>query len=106
GRGGHGSAPDKTIDPVLMAAHFIVDLQSVVSREKNPFEFGVVSIGAVEGGTAENIIPDSVTLRGTIRSYKPDVRAKLHDGIRRTATAVAAMAMAPAPEITIKPGAA
>lgn len=104
GRGGHGSAPDKTIDPVLMAARFIVDLQSVVSREKNPFEFGVVSIGAIEGGTAGNIIPDTVTLRGTIRSYQPEVRARLHDGIRRTASAVAAMAGAPAPEVTIAPG--
>jgi hippurate hydrolase len=104
GRGGHGSAPDKTIDPVLMASRFVVDLQSVISREKNPFEFGVVSIGAIDGGTAGNIIPDSVTLRGTIRSYLPEVRAKMHDGIRRTALGVAAMANAPAPEITIRPG--
>jgi hippurate hydrolase len=88
GRGGHGSAPDKTIDPVMMAARFVVDLQSVISREKDPQEFGVVSIGAIQGGSAENIIPDSVTLRGTIRSYKPAVRQKMLDGIRRTAKAV------------------
>jgi hippurate hydrolase len=104
GRGGHGSAPHKTIDPILMASRFVVDLQSVISRERDPFEFGVVSIGAIEGGSAGNIIPDTVTLRGTIRSYKPEVRARLHDGIRRTALGVAAMAGAPAPDISIEPG--
>jgi metal-dependent amidase/aminoacylase/carboxypeptidase family protein len=57
GRGGHGAAPQATIDPVMMAARFVADVQSVVSREKDP---GVVSIGAIHGGTAENIIPDDV----------------------------------------------
>ena len=52
GRGGHGSAPHTTIDPVAIAARFIVDVQSVISREKDPTEFGVVSIGAIHGGTA------------------------------------------------------
>src|SRR6202790_48136 len=60
GRGGHGAVPQATIDPVMMAARFVVDVQSVVSREKDPTEFGVVSIGAIHGGTAENIIPDAV----------------------------------------------
>ena len=60
GRGGHGAAPQATIDPVMIAARFIVDVQSVISREKDPTEFGVVSIGAIHGGTAENIIPDEV----------------------------------------------
>src|SRR5213083_1361746 len=87
GRGGHGSAPHTTIDPVGIAARFIVDVQGVISREKDPAEFGVVSIGAIRGGTAPNIIPDSVQLFGTIRSYKPEVRAKLHAGIERTAKA-------------------
>ena len=80
GRGGHGSAPHTTIDPVAIAARFIVDVQSVISREKDPTEFGVVTIGAIHGGTAGNIIPDSVQLSGTIRSYKPEVRAKMHAG--------------------------
>ena len=78
GRGGHGSAPHTTIDPVVIAARFIVDVQSVISREKDPTEFGVVSIGAIHGGTAANIIPDDVQLSGTIRSFKPEVRAKMH----------------------------
>ena len=105
GRGGHGAAPQATIDPVMMAARFIVDVQSVISREKDPTEFGVVSIGAIHGGTAENIIPDDVLVLGTIRTFKPEVRAKMLTGIERTAKAVAAMSDAPAPDIKITEGA-
>jgi amidohydrolase len=105
GRGGHGAAPQATIDPVMMAARFVVDVQSVISREKDPTEFGVVSIGAIHGGTAENIIPDDVTLLGTIRTFKPEVRAKMLAGIERTAKSVAAMSDAPPPEIKITEGA-
>ena len=105
GRGGHGAVPQATIDPVMMASRFVVDVQSVISREKDPTEFGVVSIGAIHGGTAENIIPDDVVLLGTIRTFKPDVRAKMLAGIERTAKAVAAMANAPEPEIKITEGA-
>jgi amidohydrolase len=105
GRGGHGAAPQFTIDPVMIAARFVVDLQSVISREKDPTEFGVVSIGAIHGGTAENIIPDDVTVYGTIRSFKPEVRAKMLAGIERTAKQAAAMSDAPPPDIVIKEGA-
>jgi amidohydrolase len=105
GRGGHGAAPQRTIDPVMMAARFVVDVQSVISREKDPTEFGVVSIGAIQGGTAENIIPDDVLLRGTIRTFKPEVRAKMLAGIERTAKAAAEMSNAPAPDIKITEGA-
>ena len=105
GRGGHGAAPQATIDPVMIAARFIVDVQSVISREKNPTEFGVVSIGTIHGGTAANIIPDDVELAGTIRSFEPEVRGKMLAGIERTAKAVAAMSNAPDPEIKIIEGA-
>jgi hippurate hydrolase len=101
GRGGHGSAPDKALDPIAIAARFVTDVQTVVSREKDPKEFGVVTIGAIHGGTVGNIIPDSVQVRGTIRSYSPEVRTKLLDGVRRVANASAAMAGAPAPEIQL-----
>jgi hippurate hydrolase len=104
GRGGHGAAPQETIDPVMMAARFVVDVQSVISREKDPTEFGVVSFGAIHGGTALNVIPDDVVLVGTIRSFKPEVRAKMLAGIERTASAVAAMSNAPEPEIKITEG--
>jgi amidohydrolase len=104
GRGGHGAAPQRTIDPVMMAARFIVDVQSVISREKDPTEFGIVSIGAIHSGTAGNIIPDDALVLGTIRSFKPEVRAKMLAGIERTAKAVAAMSDAPAPDIKIGEG--
>jgi amidohydrolase len=105
GHGGHGAAPQLTIDPVMIAARFIVDVQSVISREKDPTEFGVVSIGAIQAGTAENIIPDDALVLGTIRSFKPEVRAKMLAGIERTAKAAAAMSDAPPPDITITEGA-
>ena len=104
GRGGHGSAPDKTVDPIAIAARFVVDVQTVVSREKDPKEFGVVTIGSIQGGTVGNIIPDSVQVRGTIRSYSPQVRAKLLEGVRRVAEGSAAMAGAPKPEMQIGGG--
>ena len=104
GRGGHGSAPDKAVDPIAIAARFMTDVQTVVSREKDPKEFGVVTIGAINGGTVGNIIPDSVQVRGTIRSYSPAVRAKLLDGVKRIALASAAMANAPAPQVDLIPG--
>jgi amidohydrolase len=104
GRGGHGSMPNATIDPVVMASRFVVDLQSVISREKDPSAFGVVTIGAINGGTAGNIIPDQVSLAGTIRSFDPAVQHRMWEGIERTARAEAAMAGAPEPEIHIIEG--
>lgn len=104
GRGGHGASPQATIDPVMMASRFVVDVQSVISREKDPTEFGVVSIGSLHAGTTGNIIPDEAVLLGTIRTFKPDVRTKMHDGIKRTAKAVTAMANAPEPDINITEG--
>ena len=104
GRGGHGSAPAATIDPVLMAARFTVDVQSIISREKAPEAFGVVTIGAIQAGEAGNVIPDNAVVRGTIRSQDEGVRAKLLAGIKRTARAVSEMAGAPPADITITPG--
>ena len=99
GRGGHGSEPNVAIDPVLIASRFVVDVQSIVSREKDPDAFGVITIGAINGGTAGNIIPDNVALRGTVRSFDTSVRKKMLDGIARTANAEASLAGAPPPEL-------
>ncbi|MBR1224373.1 MULTISPECIES: amidohydrolase [unclassified Bradyrhizobium] len=104
GRGGHGAMPQLTIDPVMMAARFIVDVQSVISREKDPTEFAIVTIGSIHSGTVGNIIPDEATLLGTIRTFKPAVRNKLVAGIERVAKAAAAMSDAPPPEINIAEG--
>ena len=79
----------------MIAAHFIIDVQTVISREKDPTKFGVVTIGSVQAGNAGNIIPDTALLRGTIRSYDDDTRAKMIEGVERTAKAVAMMAGAP-----------
>lgn len=104
GRGGHGSMPAMTIDPVMMAARFVVDVQSVISREKDPAAFGVVTVGAIQAGSAGNIIPDQAILRGTIRSYDADVRARILDGVQRTADGVAMIAGAPKPEVSMVAG--
>jgi len=105
GRGAHGSRPQLSIDPVMEAARFTVDLQSVVSREKDPAAFGVAGVGAIQAGSAGNIIPDQAVVRGTIRSYDPQVRAKLKAGLVRTAKAVAEMAAAPEPVVNFDEGA-
>jgi amidohydrolase len=105
GKGGHGSRPHVTIDPVMMAGQFIVDVQSVISRQKDAAKFGVVTIGSVQAGNAGNVIPDTAVLRGTIRSYDDDTRAKMIEGVERTAKAVALMAGAPPPDVKITAGA-
>ena len=104
GRGAHGSRPQVSIDPVMEAARFVVDVQTVISREKDPAAFGVVGVGSIQAGSAGNIIPDTAILRGTIRTYDADVRAHILEGVRRTANAVAAMSGAPAPEIDLRAG--
>lgn len=104
GVGAHGSMPNASIDPVMMGARFVVDVQSVISRERDPDAFGVVTIGAFQSGSAGNIIPDVAVLSGTIRTYDDGVRARILDGVRRTAQGVAAMAGAPAPAVEITEG--
>lgn len=95
GRGGHGAYPHLAVDPIVIAARTIVSLQTLVSRENNPFEPAVVTVGSIHGGTKHNIIPDEVKLQLTVRSYKDDVRKRLLDGIRRIVKAEAAAAGAP-----------
>ncbi|MEC4592880.1 MULTISPECIES: amidohydrolase [Nitrospirillum] len=104
GKGAHGSMPHQSIDPVLMAARFVVDVQGVISREKDPAAFGVVTVGAIQAGSAGNIIPDSALLRGTIRTFDDGVRDKILAGINRVAAAEAEMSGAPAPEVEIVSG--
>ena len=99
GVGAHGSMPDKSIDPIMEGAHFVSDVQAVISREKDPQLFGVVTVGAFQAGTVANIIPDHADLQLTLRSYDPGVRKVLNDGVVATANAVAQMANAPAPDI-------
>ncbi|MBC2665177.1 amidohydrolase [Novosphingobium flavum] len=104
GQGAHGSMPDKSIDPVVMGARFVTDVQSVVSRQKDPMKFGVITVGAFHAGTVGNIIPDEAELLLTVRSYDPQVRAQLLEGIDVTAKASALMAKAPPPEVVHRYG--
>lgn len=104
GRGGHGSMPSSTIDPVMMAARFTVDVQSVISREKDPSAFGVVTVGSIQAGSAGNIIPDKARVRGTIRTQDDAVRDKVLDGVKRTAQAVVDMAGAPPADVKLTAG--
>lgn len=90
GKGGHGAQPDQTIDAVLVAAQIIVALQTIVSRNLDPLETGVVTVGAVHAGEAHNVIAETAELRGTIRSFSQEVRALLHRRIREVAEGIAA----------------
>lgn len=95
GRGAHGSEPENSIDPIMIAARTIVSWQTIISRENNPFDPGVITVGSIHGGTKGNIIPDEVRMQLTVRSYKPEVRKRLLDGIERIAKAEAEAAGAP-----------
>jgi len=83
GRGGHGAAPHQTVDPILTSAYFITQVQSVVSRNVDPTEPSVVTIGAVHGGTIHNVIPDHVELLGTVRAFSEAERAAMKPRIER-----------------------
>jgi len=95
GKGGHGAAPHRTIDPLLMAARAVVTLQTIVSREVNPLDPAVVTVGTFHAGTKRNIIGDEAKLELTVRSYKPEVQKQLLAAIARIAKAEAAAAGAP-----------
>jgi amidohydrolase len=91
GQGGHGAAPQQTVDPIVLAAQAILALQTVVSRRLDPIEAGVVTIGTIHGGTQDNIIPEHVTLTGTLRSLSSDVYDQLVREVRHTLGVVCAL---------------
>ncbi len=97
GKGGHGAYPHRTIDPIVIAARIVLALQTVISRDKNPLDPGVITVGSIHGGTKHNIIPDEVRLQLTVRSFDEKVRDLLLNGIRRVAQGEAAAAGAPRP---------
>lgn len=101
GKGGHGAAPHTTIDPVVMAARLVLDLQTLVSRETNPIEPAVVTVGTIHAGTKRNIVSDSCLLQLTVRTYSEKVRKHILDGIERKAQAAAQSAGAPPAEVKI-----
>src|SRR5687767_14386188 len=107
GIGGHGSAPETTKDPVVVAAQFVMALQTIVSRENSPLDPAVVTVGSIHGGTRYNIIPDEVNLQLTVRSYKEEVRRRVLASIERIVKGVAASAGIPedrAPIVKVSEG--
>ncbi|HYK19186.1 MAG TPA: amidohydrolase [Pyrinomonadaceae bacterium] len=95
GIGGHGSKPEVAKDPIVMAAQFVMALQTIVSRENSPLDPAVVTVGSIHGGTRYNIIPDEVNLQLTVRVYKEEVRKHVLASIERILKGVAAAAGIP-----------
>jgi amidohydrolase len=95
GVGGHGAYPHKTKDPVVLAAQIINAWQTIVSRENNPLDPVVITVGSIHGGTKHNIIPDEVKMQLTVRTYKPEVRERVLADIDRIAKGCAAAAGIP-----------
>ena len=107
GIGGHGSAPEATKDPIVVAAQVVMALQTIVSRENSPLEPAVVTVGSIHGGTRYNIIPDEVNLQLTVRTYKEEVRKHILASIERIVKGVAMTAGIPedrAPEVKVAEG--
>jgi hippurate hydrolase len=101
GRGAHGSMPQASVDPVVMAAATVMRLQTIVSREISPNEAAVVTIGSLQAGTKENVIPDEAVIKLNVRTYDAGVRKRVLAAIERIVNAESAAAGAPKPpEIT------
>jgi len=95
GRGGHGAKPNTTVDPILITARAILGFQTLISREKDPLEPAVLTVGSIHAGTKHNIISDSAHLQITVRSFSPETRKLLLDGIARIAKAESLAANSP-----------
>ncbi|OCG21190.1 MULTISPECIES: M20 family metallopeptidase [unclassified Gilliamella] len=91
GKGGHGSMPHDTVDAVMVASAFVMNVQSIISREVSPLDPAVVTIGRMEVGTRFNVIAENAVLEGTVRCFNIEVRDKIEAAIRRYANQVAAM---------------
>ncbi|HZM93115.1 MAG TPA: amidohydrolase [Vicinamibacterales bacterium] len=95
GRGGHGAMPHNTVDPIVLASRIVLSLQTIVSRENNPIDPVVITVGSIHGGTQANVIPDEVRLQLSVRTYTNEVRARTFAAIRRIASGEATAAGAP-----------
>ena len=100
GRGGHAAMPHSTIDPVVLASRIVLSLQTIVSRENNPAEPIVITVGSIHGGTQGNVIPDEVKMELSVRTLTPQVRTRTLAAIRRIAKGEAESAGAREPLVT------
>ncbi len=89
GQGAHGASPHMSIDPVVTASLIVMELQTIVSRNINPIDDAVVTVGSIKGGTKHNIIPDEVNLQLTVRTYKDEVRKLIHKRIKEICNGIA-----------------
>ena len=103
GKGGHGASPDEAVDPVVIGAQIVTALQTLVSRETDPMETVVVSVGQFRGGEAFNVIPDSVRIGGTVRTFDPDLLERTNRRIGEIASGIAT-AMGGSAHVTIPKG--
>jgi amidohydrolase len=103
GKGGHGSMPQQTVDPILVASQIVVNAQSIVSRNIDPLKPAVVSFGTIEGGTIYNIIPSEVKLTGTVRSFESEIKDIAKKRIEEIAESTA-RAMGASVEFTYEEG--
>jgi amidohydrolase len=104
GVGAHGASPHMSVDPVVIASMIVMDLQTIVSRSMKPTEAAVITVGAIQGGIKHNIIPDEVTLKLTVRTYKKEVREMVHRRINEITRGIAIAAGLPEdkmPEVRI-----
>lgn len=102
GKGGHGAWPHRTVDPIVLSALVVVDLQTIVSREIEPLQPAVVTVGSIHGGTKHNIIPNEVKLQLTLRTFSEDVRQQLLAGIRRRVEGLSKAHQAPEPSVEVE----
>src|SRR5687767_12042356 len=106
GRGGHAAMPHNTVDPVVLASRIVLSLQTIVSRENNPAEPIVITVGSIHGGTQGNIIPDEVKLDLSVRTLTPQVRTRTLAAIRRVTRGEAEAAGAPREPLVTAPAVA
>lgn len=101
GKGGHGAVPHENIDPIVIASRFVLDLQTLISRERDPLAPSVISVGSFQCGTKPNITPDKCLLELTVRSFTKDERSRLLEGIKRKAEASSRSSNAPKPLVEL-----
>ena len=90
GKGAHGAIPHQGIDPVVVASQMVTAFQTIVSRNTHPLDAGVISVTQIHGGDTWNVIPEQVTLRGTTRSFKPEVQDRIEENMKRIAEGICA----------------
>ena len=103
GKGGHGAHPENCVDPIMISAYILTQLQTIVSRENHPIHPAVLTVGSIHGGQANNVIPDYVDMGGTLRSLEPESRQAMQEAIDRI-TVSCAEAMRGKAEVTWNKG--